>query len=105
MFSQIWATSGRDSSLVMGLATVWAFPSLDTLVHPQQCMGLGNERGADLLVMPGLGLSGWLFSHTAFLLTQQGVNGEGMEEGKRRGRGREKLNPDGIISAPGSSCA
>lgn len=105
MFSQIWVTSGRDSSLVMGLATVWAFPSLDTLVHPQQCMGLGNERGADLLVMPGLGLSGWLFSHTAFLLIQQGVNGEGMEEGKRRGRGREKLNPDGIISAPGSSCA
>lgn len=45
----------------MGLATIWAFPSLDTLVHPQQCMGLGNERGADLLVVPGLGLSGWLF--------------------------------------------
>lgn len=44
MFSQIWVTSGRDSSLVMGLATVWAFPSLNTLVHPQQCMGLGRER-------------------------------------------------------------
>lgn len=47
MFTQIWASSGRDSSLVMGPVTVWAFPSLDTLVHPQQRMGLGNERGTE----------------------------------------------------------